>query len=97
MIKAGKPVDEVLQQLKPLLEPGDVVIDGGNTHFEETRRREADLKQHGLRFVGMGVSGGEEGARRGPSLMPGGDKRGLGVAASRSSSRSPPRPTPAPA
>jgi 6-phosphogluconate dehydrogenase len=73
MIKAGKPVDEVLNQLKPLLEPGDVVIDGGNTHFEETRRREADLKQKGLRFVGMGVSGGEEGARRGPSLMPGGD------------------------
>ncbi len=74
MIKAGKPVDEVLNQLKPLLDPGDVVIDGGNTHFEETRRREADLKQKGIRFVGMGVSGGEEGARRGPSLMPGGDK-----------------------
>ncbi len=73
MIKAGKPVDEVLEQLKPLLEPGDVVIDGGNTHFEETRRREADLKTRGIRFVGMGVSGGEEGARRGPSLMPGGD------------------------
>ena len=74
MIKAGKPVDEVLNQLKPLLDPGDIVIDGGNTHFEETRRREADLKQKGIRFVGMGVSGGEEGARRGPSLMPGGDK-----------------------
>jgi 6-phosphogluconate dehydrogenase len=72
MIKAGKPVDEVLEQLKPILEPGDIVIDGGNTHFQETRRREADLKKLGLRFVGMGVSGGEEGARRGPSLMPGG-------------------------
>jgi 6-phosphogluconate dehydrogenase len=72
MIKAGKPVDEVLEQLKPILEAGDIVIDGGNTHFEETRRREADLKQRGLRFVGMGVSGGEEGARHGPSLMPGG-------------------------
>jgi 6-phosphogluconate dehydrogenase len=72
MIKAGKPVDEVLEQLKPLLEPGDIVIDGGNTHFEETRRREADLKKLGINFVGMGVSGGEEGARRGPSLMPGG-------------------------
>jgi 6-phosphogluconate dehydrogenase len=74
MIKAGKPVDEVLNQLKPLLEPGDVVIDGGNTHFEETRRREADLKQKGINFVGMGVSGGEEGARHGPSLMPGGEQ-----------------------
>jgi 6-phosphogluconate dehydrogenase len=74
MIKAGKPVDQVLNQLKPLLDPGDIVIDGGNTHFEETQRREADLKQKGIRFVGMGVSGGEEGARRGPSLMPGGDK-----------------------
>jgi 6-phosphogluconate dehydrogenase len=74
MIKAGKPVDQVLDQLKPLLDPGDIVIDGGNTHFEETRRREADLKQLGINFVGMGVSGGEEGARRGPSLMPGGEK-----------------------
>jgi 6-phosphogluconate dehydrogenase len=74
MIKAGKPVDQVLNQLKPLLDPGDIVIKGGNTHFEETRRREADLKQKGIRFVGMGVSGGEEGARHGPSLMPGGDK-----------------------
>jgi len=72
MIKAGKPVDEVLTQLKPLLEPGDIVIDGGNTHFMETRRREEDLRKAGINFVGMGVSGGEEGARRGPSLMPGG-------------------------
>jgi 6-phosphogluconate dehydrogenase len=72
MIMAGKPVDSVLEQLKPLLEPGDIVIDGGNTHFAETRRRESDLRAHQLNFVGMGVSGGEEGARRGPSLMPGG-------------------------
>jgi 6-phosphogluconate dehydrogenase len=74
MIKAGKPVDEVLSQLVPLLESGDIVIDGGNTHFEETRRREAELKQRGINFVGMGVSGGEEGARHGPALMPGGEK-----------------------
>jgi 6-phosphogluconate dehydrogenase len=74
MIKAGKPVDEVLAQLKPILEPGDIVIDGGNTHFEETRRREEDLRKLGISFVGMGVSGGEEGARRGPSLMPGGSE-----------------------
>ncbi len=72
MIMAGKPVDAVLEQLKPLLAAGDVVIDGGNTHFAETRRREEDLRKLGLHFVGMGVSCGEEGARRGPSLMPGG-------------------------
>jgi 6-phosphogluconate dehydrogenase len=74
MIKAGKPVDAVLEQLKPLLEKDDIVIDGGNTHFEETRRREEDLRKLGISFVGMGVSGGEEGARRGPSLMPGGSE-----------------------
>jgi 6-phosphogluconate dehydrogenase len=72
MIMAGKPVDSVLEQLKPILQPGDVVIDGGNTHFAETRRREEDMRKSGFHFVGMGVSGGEEGARRGPSLMPGG-------------------------
>jgi 6-phosphogluconate dehydrogenase len=72
MIMAGKPVDSVLEQLKPLLEAGDIVIDGGNTHFAATRRREEDLRKLGINFVGMGVSGGEEGARRGPSLMPGG-------------------------
>jgi 6-phosphogluconate dehydrogenase len=72
MIMAGKPVDSVLEQLKPILEKGDIVIDGGNTHFTETRRREADLAKLGINFVGMGVSGGEEGARFGPALMPGG-------------------------
>ncbi|HVZ74610.1 MAG TPA: NADP-dependent phosphogluconate dehydrogenase [Polyangia bacterium] len=72
MIMAGKPVDSVLEQLKPILDKGDIVIDGGNTHFMETRRREADLAKLGINFVGMGVSGGEEGARRGPALMPGG-------------------------
>ncbi|HVU51002.1 MAG TPA: NADP-dependent phosphogluconate dehydrogenase [Polyangia bacterium] len=72
MIMAGKPVDSVLEQLKPILDKGDIVIDGGNTHFTETRRREADLAKLGINFVGMGVSGGEEGARHGPSLMPGG-------------------------
>jgi 6-phosphogluconate dehydrogenase len=72
MVTAGKAVDEVLKKLKPLLQPGDIVIDGGNTYFEETQRREAEMAAAGLNFVGMGVSGGEEGARRGPSLMPGG-------------------------
>jgi 6-phosphogluconate dehydrogenase len=73
MIKAGKPVDLVLEKLVPLLDQGDIVIDGGNTHFQETRRREAELRARGISFVGMGVSGGEEGARHGPSLMPGGE------------------------
>ena len=73
MIKAGKPVDMVLGQLKPLLEEGDIVIDGGNSFYEDTRRRERDYAEAGLRFFGVGVSGGEDGARHGPSLMPGGD------------------------
>ena len=74
MIKAGAPVDMTLERLKPLMEPGDIVIDGGNSYFKDTQRREADLKAAGLNFVGMGVSGGEEGARYGPSLMPGGSR-----------------------
>jgi 6-phosphogluconate dehydrogenase len=76
MIRAGQPVDMVLDELAPLLEPGDVVIDGGNSWFEDTRRREAKLRDKGLHFFGVGVSGGEEGARHGPSLMPGGDRKG---------------------
>ena len=72
MVKAGAPVDEMLERLAPLLAPGDVLIDGGNSFFEDTRRREAAMRERGVHFVGMGVSGGEEGARRGPSLMPGG-------------------------
>ncbi|MEQ8467833.1 NADP-dependent phosphogluconate dehydrogenase [Coleofasciculus sp. E1-EBD-02] len=72
MVKAGKPVDIVIDQLKPLLEPGDMIIDGGNSLYEETERRTKDLEATGLGFVGMGVSGGEEGALHGPSLMPGG-------------------------
>ncbi|MGE3165005.1 MAG: NADP-dependent phosphogluconate dehydrogenase [Planctomycetota bacterium] len=73
MIKAGPAVDQVLETLTPLLEPGDIVIDGGNSWYLDTRRREAACRAAGLRFCGMGVSGGEEGARNGPSLMPGGD------------------------
>jgi 6-phosphogluconate dehydrogenase len=72
MIKAGAPVDEMLEKLAPFLSPDDVVIDGGNSFFVDTQRREAALRERGVRFVGMGVSGGEEGARYGPSLMPGG-------------------------
>ncbi|HDH03059.1 MAG TPA: decarboxylating NADP(+)-dependent phosphogluconate dehydrogenase, partial [Actinobacteria bacterium] len=72
MVKAGGPVDAVIDQLIPLLEPGDVIIDGGNSHYEDTRRRTADLEARGLLFIGLGVSGGEEGARHGPAMMPGG-------------------------
>ncbi|WP_102158418.1 NADP-dependent phosphogluconate dehydrogenase [Zhihengliuella halotolerans] len=75
MVKAGKPVDSVIEQLLPLLEAGDIVIDGGNSHYEDTRRREAELAEHDLHFVGVGVSGGEEGALLGPSIMPGGSKQ----------------------
>jgi len=72
MVKAGAPVDGVIAELKPLLEPGDMIIDGGNSLYEDTERRTRDLEATGLGFVGMGVSGGEEGALHGPSLMPGG-------------------------
>ena len=72
MVKAGKPVDAVIEQLKPLLDEGDTIIDGGNSLYEDTERRTKDLESSGLGFVGMGVSGGEEGALKGPSLMPGG-------------------------
>jgi len=74
MVKAGKPVDDVIDQLKPLLQEGDMIIDGGNSLFEDTNRRVAELESTGLRFIGMGVSGGEEGALNGPSLMPGGTR-----------------------
>ena len=74
MVNAGDATDAVINEFAPLLEPGDMLIDGGNAHFHDTRRREAKLKQEGLHFVGMGVSGGEEGALHGPSIMPGGSK-----------------------
>jgi 6-phosphogluconate dehydrogenase len=72
MIPAGAPVDEMIGKLTALLNPGDILIDGGNSHFADTRRREAALRHKDLHFVGCGVSGGEEGARFGPSIMPGG-------------------------
>src|SRR5262245_1335675 len=73
LVKAGGPVDDVLTQLRPLLDQGDIVIDGGNSFYENTRRREAEMKGAGFNFIGSGVSGGESGALWGPSLMPGGD------------------------
>lgn len=72
MVKAGLPVDATIEQLVSLLEPGDIIIDGGNSHYPDTTRRTHELAQHGILFIGTGVSGGEEGARFGPSIMPGG-------------------------
>lgn len=73
MVPAGKPVDAVLENMTPFLDKGDIVIDAGNSYFEDTNRRIADLASKNLHFMGMGVSGGEKGARTGPSIMPGGD------------------------
>ena len=73
LVKAGGPTDAVINSLLPLLEQGDIIIDGGNALWTDTIRREKELAAKGFRFVGSGVSGGEEGARFGPSLMPGGD------------------------
>jgi 6-phosphogluconate dehydrogenase len=74
MVKAGEATDATIAALKPLLEPGDILIDGGNTHFTDTIRRNQELAQAGLHFIGTGVSGGEEGALKGPSIMPGGPR-----------------------
>lgn len=75
MVKAGDAVDQMIDALRPLLDKGDVMVDGGNSNFRDTIQREKALKKYGIFFVGMGVSGGEEGALNGPSLMPGGDKQ----------------------
>ncbi|MEJ5199002.1 MAG: decarboxylating NADP(+)-dependent phosphogluconate dehydrogenase [Anaerolineae bacterium] len=72
MVKAGQPVDDFIEKLIPLLEPGDIIIDGGNSNYEDTIRRTAYVESKGLLYIGTGVSGGEEGARHGPSIMPGG-------------------------
>jgi 6-phosphogluconate dehydrogenase len=81
MVKAGSAVDAVIQQLLPHLEKGDVVIDGGNSLFTDTQRREAELSEKGFNYLGIGVSGGEEGALKGPSLMPGGTKEAWEIVA----------------
>src|SRR6201996_7120066 len=79
LVPAGKIVDDVIAELLPLLDQGDILIDGGNSHFTDTNRRVDELEAKGFHFFGMGVSGGEEGARRGPSMMPGGDKDAYNV------------------
>ena len=78
MVKAGAPVDGVIGDLAPLLDDDDIVIDAGNSHFADTRRRTAECRERGLRFIGTGVSGGEEGALLGPSIMPGGERAAYG-------------------
>ncbi len=72
LVKAGQPVDDFIEKLLPLLEPGDIIIDGGNSNYQDSMRRAAYVESKGLLYVGTGVSGGEEGARHGPSIMPGG-------------------------
>lgn len=74
MVKAGQPTDDTIHQLKPYLTKGDIIIDGGNSFFQDTQRRNKELEAEGFRFIGTGVSGGEEGALKGPSIMPGGQK-----------------------
>ena len=76
MIRAGKPVDDTIASLVPLLDDGDIIIDGGNSHYADSNRRFSELSEKGLHFLGVGISGGEEGARHGPSIMPGGDIAG---------------------
>lgn len=80
-IMAGDPVDQTIHKLIPLLDKGDIIIDGGNSNFHDTNRRYKELKEHGIHFIGMGVSGGEEGALKGPALMPGGDEEAYEEAA----------------
>lgn len=77
LVQAGAPVDQSIELFKGLLEPGDMLIDGGNEYFHNTRRRGEDLKKHNILYMGMGISGGEEGARNGPALMPGGPREGF--------------------
>jgi len=79
LVPAGKIVDAVIAEMTPLMDKGDILIDGGNSHFTDTNRRVDELEAKGFHFFGMGVSGGEEGARRGPSMMPGGDKEAYNV------------------
>ena len=76
MVKAGKPVGQTIEQLAPLLYEGDIIIDGGNSYYKDTEERVIKLQSQGILYLGTGISGGEEGARFGPSIMPGGVKEG---------------------
>ena len=88
MVQAGDATDATIAALLPHLEPGDILVDGGNAHFPDTRRREAALREVGIHFVGAGISGGEEGALTGPSIMPGGPVESYDARSARCSSRS---------
>ena len=90
MVKAGSAVDKVIEQLLPMLDEGDIIIDGGNANHHDSIRHAEELEEKGLRYIGTGISGGEEGARNGPSIMPGGTTGALG-STSRTSSRVSPR------
>ena len=79
MVKAGAATDATIDSLKPYLEKGDILIDGGNTFFQDTIRRNKELEELGIHFIGTGVSGGEEGALKGPSIMPGGQKKHMNL------------------
>jgi 6-phosphogluconate dehydrogenase len=81
MVKAGAPTDATIEKLKPHLDPGDILIDGGNTFFKDTQRRNKELSELGIHFIGTGVSGGEEGALKGPAIMPGGQKEAYDLVA----------------
>ena len=96
MVQAGAGTDAVIDQLAEVFEPGDIIVDGGNAHFHDTIRREKAVREKGLNFVGAGISGGEEGALNGPSIMPGGSARRTRPSA-RSSNRSPQSSTACPA
>jgi len=74
MVKAGKAVDDMIEQLIPLISPGDLLVDGGNSNYLDTMERAARLEEKNIHYLGSGISGGEEGARRGPAIMPGGSK-----------------------
>src|SRR5690606_13861041 len=81
MVQAGPAVDAVISELAPSLSPGDLIIDGGNSYFKDTIRRAGELERRGLNYLGAGISGGEEGALKGPSIMPGGSKAAWEMAA----------------
>ena len=81
MVKAGAPTDSTIQNVLPYLDKGDVLIDGGNTFFKDTMRRNKELENSGINFIGMGTSGGQKGALNGPSLMPGGQKEAYDLVA----------------
>ncbi len=97
MVQAGAATDQQIEALAPLLEPGDIIVDGGNARYQDTIRRERALREQGLLFLGTGISGGEEGARHGPSIMAGGAPEAYARVGRDPRARSPPWSTARPA